>query len=208
MAILQKINATLNTVIFYSCIILFSNHEVFSSEKIINIDSNYKDKTMACDNQGSFLHVINTVVQIISQKSTIEEQLEEYKEFFDRAEAHYSKNGPVDRYYLSHKREVEINFFRDEFSNVWNSAYISFGACTGMLLDFDNIRKANLFFEGIYEKEGAYPDGNGKKVTYKFNVARYRHNHSVIVDFKLKSKEQSGEVYPIRFSQVHIYTEF
>ncbi|HCM9650862.1 hypothetical protein VZ119_21635 [Enterobacter bugandensis] len=205
----QKIKISVKVVAFSLCVILLSNHEVSSSEYAINVVSTFEEKYMGCDNQVSLLHAIDAATKIISQKSSIEEQLEVYKNFFDRAAPHYPKNGPIDRYYFSHKRKIEVNFFRDNSSGKWNSAYISFGTCSEVLknggaLNFDNIRRAQLTFVGLYEKEGKFPDEKGNKKIYKFKVARYRYKCDIIVDFKLSNKEQSKEVYPVRFTQIYI----
>lgn len=212
MVILQKIKVLLIFLVFSLCVMILSNYEVYSTEETTNVVSNYEREYIMCDNQESYLHAIDIATKIISQKSTIDEQLEEYKGFFDIAEPHYPKNGPVDRYYISHKREVEINFFRDNSSGKWNSTYITFGTCSGVLknggtFNLDNVKKAQLSFEGVYENEEMYPGEKGEKVIYKFNVARYRYKYNVIVDFKLNNKKQNEEMYPMKFSQVHVYID-
>jgi len=185
-------------------------NKVHSSEKYVSIVGGYKEKYMTHENQESIFQAIDTALNIISQKSNLEEQIGEYKDFFDRAEPHYPKVGPVNRYCVSHKQEVGINFFRDKSSGNWNSAYISFGACSEVIkkvgvFNLDYIRKAQLSFKGVYEKEGVYPDDKGRKVIYKFKVARYLYKYNVVVDFKLTNKELNSEAYPIEFSQLHIY---
>ncbi|HED4180816.1 TPA: hypothetical protein R4289_000420 [Enterobacter mori] len=210
MVILQKIRTSLNMSIFILCAMSSLSYKVHSSERYVNVVGSHEGEHMICGNQESIAQAIDTVLNIISQKSSLEEQVDKYKEFFDRVEPHFPKIGPVSRYYISHKREVEINFFRDKKTGEWNSAYISFGACSGAIkngffFNLDDIENAQLSFEGVYENEGAYPDNKGMKVIYKFKVARYLYKYHVVADFKLTNEELSGEVYPMEFSRVHVY---
>lgn len=210
MEILRKFRFFFNVVVFSLCAMFFSIFEVHSTEKKVGIDSGYEEKYMLCNNQESLLQVIDVAIKIISQESTIETQLEESKDLFDEAEPHYPKNGHVNRYYFSHNKEINMDIFKDKISRVWNSAYISFGACGGragseISFDFDYIIKAKLSFDGVYKRESAYPNANGRRMVYKFNVARYRYKNNVIIDFKLNDENQRDESYPLRFSKIHIY---
>ncbi|WP_404680168.1 hypothetical protein [Raoultella terrigena] len=62
-----------------------------------------------------------------------------------------------------------------------------------------------MSFEGVYEKEGVYPDDNGRKLIYKFRGVHYRHRWNVFVDFTLNDKEQGGGLYLVKFSKAHFY---
>ncbi|WP_404654342.1 hypothetical protein [Raoultella terrigena] len=162
---------------------------------------------MSCNIQESILQSISSTTKIISRESTIEEQADKYKAFFNEAAPHYPKRGPVVRYSLSHHREIGIDFLKENNSSIWNSAYISFRSIPehDKYYNLDFIQKAQLTYMGTYEKEGGYPTDDGEKIVYKFKVLRYSYKNSVIVDFKVANGRMSGEVYPINFTQIHVY---
>jgi len=162
---------------------------------------------MSCNIQDSILQAISSTTKIISRESTIEEQVDRHREFFDEATPHYPKRGPVVRYSLSHHREIVIDFLKESDSNLWSSAYISFGSISesDRCYSLDFIRKAQLTYMGIYEKEGAYPNDDGEKIVYKYKVLSYSYKNSVIVDFNVANGNAGGEVYPINFTRIHVY---
>lgn len=167
---------------------------------------NSKENEMSCNVQESILQAISSTTKIISRESTVEEQADKYKTFFDEATPHYPKRGPVVRYSLSHHGKIGIDFLKENNSSIWNSAYIPFRSISehDKYYSLDFIKRAQLTYMGTYEKEGAYPTDD-EKVVYKFKVSRYSYKNSVIVDFNVANGRMSGEVYPINFTRIHVY---
>lgn len=187
-------------------LIIWSFFFIGSSVNAENID-NFKENEMSCNIQDSILLAISSTTKIISRESTIEEQANKHKAFFDEATPHYPKRGPIVRYSLSHHREIGIDFLKEKNSNVWSSAYISVNSISEheKCYSLDFIKKAQLTYMGTYEKEGAYPNDDGEKVVYKYKVLRYNYKDSVIVDFNIAKGDAGGEVYPINFTRIHVY---
>lgn len=187
-------------------LIIWSFFFICSSVNAANIDD-FKENEMSCKLQESILLAISSTTRIISRESTIEEQVNKHKAFFDEAAPHYPKRGPIVRYSLSHHREIGIDFLKEKNSNVWSSAYISIGSISEheIFFSLDYIKMAQLTYMGAYDKEGVYPNDNGEKVVYKYKVLRYRYKDSVIVDFNMTDGDAGGEVYPINFTRIHVY---
>lgn len=206
MVMLQRSSFLLKMLASIQLLIIWSIFFACSSVGAANVD-NSKENVMSCNIQESILQAISSTTKILSRESTIEEQADKYKEFFDEATPHYPKRGPIVRYLLSHRREIGIDFLKENNSSAWSSAYISFGSVSehDKCYSLDFIKKAQLTYMGIYEKEGAYPNDDGEKVVYKFKVLRYSYKNSVIVDFNVANGRASGEVYPIKFTQIHVY---
>lgn len=73
---------------------------------------------MSCNVQESILQAISSTTKIISRESTVEEQADKYKTFFDEATPHYPKRGPVVRYSLSHHGKIGIDFLKENNSSI------------------------------------------------------------------------------------------
>lgn len=206
MVMLQISRFIFNMLALICFLIIWSVLCVCSSANAANVD-NSKEYEMLCNIQESILQTISSTTKIISGESTIEEQVDEHKAFFDEATPHYPKRGPIVRYSLSHNRKIGIDFLKENNSSIWSSAYISFRTISehDKCYSLDFIKKAQLTYIGMYEKEGGYPNDDGKKVVYKFKILRYGYKSNVVVDFNVSNGNVSGEVYPINFTQIHVY---
>lgn len=208
MVMLQRSSFLLKMLALVRFLIIWSVFFVCSSAAAENVD-NSKEKKMSCNIQESILQAISSATKIISRESTIEEQADKYKAFFDEATPHYPKRGPIVRYSLSHHGEIGIDFLKENNSSIWNSAYISFWTISDhdKCYSLDFIKRAQLNYIGTYDKEGAYPNDDGEKVVYKFKVLRYIYKNSVIVDFNVANGRANGEIYPINFTRIHVYID-
>ncbi len=206
---LQKNKAPLKFDVILFLIFLFPSFVVYASMMATN---SHKDEEMVQDINKSYLQAIDTAIKIISQESTIDEQLEKNKDFYDVASPVYPKNGPVVRYSLSHRHEVDVNLVKDNDSNGWSSAYITLGVRgiqSNVKVTFNDgfIKEARISFVGVFEKEGAYLNDKDEKVSYKINVMRYIYMKNIIIDFELVGDKQNDKVYPFVFYNVHIYID-
>lgn len=205
MVILQISSLILKISALIRFLILWSIFFGCSSVNAENVD-NSRESKMSSNIQDSILQVISSTTKIISRESTIEEQVDRYRGFFDEATPHYPKRGPVVRYSLTHRRKIGIDFSKENDSNLWNSAYISFDPFYEheKFYSLDFINKAQLTYMGPYEEEGVYSN-DGEKVVYKYKVLRYSYKNSVVVDFNVANENTDGEVYPINFTRIHVY---
>ncbi|KEY60413.1 hypothetical protein [Serratia sp. DD3] len=210
MATHQKSNILLNISMSLLILVTFIPAISYASEEQRNeqYDGGIK---MEVDIKNVFLEAIRTSVKILSQESSIDEQLEGDTGFYDQASPYYPKRGPINRYIMSHKQEVDVDLLKEDNSNEWTSSYVSLGmafnaSSVSVPFNIKEIETIKLVFKGVYDKETVYINDDGLKAINKFKVARYTYRNKLFLDFLLEDESINKEIYPIIFKQVHIYS--